>query len=261
MVSNLFNVKDKIVMVTGGGSGIGYGISLGFIKNGSKVYICSRDFEKCKKTADELTKIGPGKCIAIKADLSKLSDIKSLFQEFEKYESSLDCLVNNSGANWGEELEKYPDLAWDKVLNLNVKAVFNTSVAALPFLKKNASAQDPSRIINIGSIDGIRVPRLETYAYSASKAAVHQLTRTLADRLAPEHILVNAIAAGPFMSKMTKQTFTQFEDLVKSSVATGRFGNNEDLEGLLVFLTSRASTYITGAIIPLEGGVLIKSNL
>ncbi|EGC36774.1 hypothetical protein DICPUDRAFT_77576 [Dictyostelium purpureum] len=263
MVSQLFDVSNKVILVTGGGSGIGYGISLGYVKNGCKVYICSRDFEKCKKTAEELSKIGPGKCIAIKADLSKNAEIKVLFKEFSKYEDHLDCLVNNSGCNWGEDLENYPEHAWDKVMNLNVKAVFYTSLEALPFLKKNASPDSPSRIINIGSVDGIRVPNLETYAYSTSKAALHQLTKVLANKLAGEdyNILVNVIACGPFMSKMTQKTFTDFKDIIIGSIATGRFGNNDDLEGLCVFLTSKASNYITGSVIPLEGGLLIKPNL
>ncbi|KAF2072426.1 hypothetical protein CYY_006261 [Polysphondylium violaceum] len=260
-MSNLFNVKDRVILVTGGGSGIGYGISLGLVKNGAKVYICSRDIKKCDQVANELNTMGPGKCVALQSDLSKAEDCKSVIEKLLKYEDHLDVLINNSGCNWGEPMETYPDKAWDKVLALNLKSIFHLTVAALPLLKKNATVDNPSQVINIGSIDGIRVPILETYAYSSSKAAVHQLTRVLANRLAPDYILVNAIAAGPFMSKMTKQTFEKFNDEVVSSVALNRLGDHLDLEGLLVFLSSRASKYITGAIIPLDGGVLIQAHL
>eukprot|EP01132_Coremiostelium_polycephalum_P006016 gene6016-7496_t len=248
--------------VTGGGSGIGYGISLGLVKNGVKVYICSRDFDKCQKVAQELTKLGPGSCVAIKADLSKVIDCKKVVHEIKSNgDNHLDILVNNSGCNWGEEIEKYPELGWDKVMNLNVKSIFYLTVECLPLLKEKAGKDDPSRVINIGSIDGVRVPYLETYAYSASKAAVHQLTRTLANKLASDHILVNAIACGPFLSKMTKQTFETHNDVIIQNIPLGRYGDNQDLEGLLVFLSSKASKWITGALIPLDGGVLIKANL
>ncbi|EFA79451.1 Rhamnolipids biosynthesis 3-oxoacyl-[acyl-carrier protein] reductase [Heterostelium album PN500] len=225
---SLFDIKGKVALVSGGGSGIGLGISAALIKHGAKVYICSRDFKKCEATAQELTKIGPGTCIAIAADISKVDQLVWF------------GLVNNSGCNWAAELEEFPDSGWDKVMNLNVKAVFNLTVACLPLLRVKATNADPSRVINIGSIDGIRIPSLDTYSYSASKAAVHQLTKTLANRLAHENITVNAIAAGPFMSKMTKVTFEKFHDAVTASVALGRMGDNEDLEGITIFLSSKA---------------------
>ncbi|GAM19890.1 hypothetical protein SAMD00019534_030650 [Acytostelium subglobosum LB1] len=257
----LFQVKGKVCLVTGGGSGIGYGMALALVKHGAKVYICSRDMKKLQATADELTKRGPGSCYAIEADISKQENCKKVAEAIAAKETRLDVLVNNSGCVWGEALETFPDSAWDKVIGLNVKAVFNMTVACLSLLRAKATVDDPSHVINIGSIDGIRVPVLETYSYSASKAAVHQLTRTLANRLATDYILVNAVACGPFHSKMTKSTFEQFRDTILDGVALGRFGDNDDLEGMTIFLSSRASKYVTGAIIPLEGGVLIKANL
>eukprot|EP01133_Synstelium_polycarpum_P003953 gene3953-4578_t len=259
--NDLFSVKNKVVLVTGGGAGIGLGISTAYVKHGAKVYICSRDFNKLRESADALTKMGPGSCIAIQADISKQSECKRVAEEISKLETHLDILVNNSGCVWAEELESFSDAGWDKVMNLNVKSVFHMTVACLPLMRVLATNADPSRVINIGSIDGIRVPILETYSYSASKSAVHQLTRTLANKLAPENIVVNAIAAGPFYSKMTKVTFDRFSDVITGGVALGRMGDNQDLEGISIFLGSKSSKWITGAIIPLEGGVLIKANM
>jgi NAD(P)-dependent dehydrogenase (short-subunit alcohol dehydrogenase family) len=163
--------------------------------------------------------------------------------------------VNNAGANWGEAIETYPDDAWDKVLALNVKGVFHTTRSLLPQLAAAASAADPARVINIGSIDGIQVPAMETYAYSASKAAVHHLTRALAKKLAPQKITVNAVAPGPFESKMMAATLDRFRDGIVASCPMGRIGEPGDMAGVAIYLASRAGSYVTGAVIPVDGGI------
>ena len=164
-------------------------------------------------------------------------------------------LVNNAGANWGAPIDQYPDEAFDKVFALNVKGVFNLTRFLTPLLQKAASDDDPARVINIGSIDGLQAPMLETYAYSSSKAAVHQLTRVLARRLAPQRITVNAIAPGPFESKMMAETLQRFGDQIRSSNPLGRIGRPEDMAGTAIFLASRAGAYLTGAVIPVDGGI------
>jgi NAD(P)-dependent dehydrogenase (short-subunit alcohol dehydrogenase family) len=164
-------------------------------------------------------------------------------------------LVNNAGANWGAPLAEYPDASFEKVLALNVKGVFNLTRALVPLLEKGAADGDPARVINIGSIDGIQVPALETYAYSASKAAVHHLTRVLAKRLAPSRVTVNAVAPGPFESKMMAATLDNFRDAIVQGCPLGRIGEPEDMAGVAIYLASRAGAYLTGAVIPVDGGI------
>src|SRR6185503_10686476 len=195
-----------------------------------------------------------GSCTALPADLGGEAGAHALADALSARESALHVLVNNAGANWGAPLAEYPDSAWDKVLALNVKGVFHLSRLLLPQLEKGARPGDPARIINIGSIDGLQVPVLETYAYSASKAAVHHLTRALAHKLAP-NITVNAIAPGPFESKMMAETLTRFRDVIISSCPMGRIGEPEDMAGTAIFLASRAGAYLTGAVIPVDGGI------
>jgi NAD(P)-dependent dehydrogenase (short-subunit alcohol dehydrogenase family) len=169
-------------------------------------------------------------------------------------EDRLHILVNNAGATWGAPLESFDDAAWDRVLSLNVKAVFHLTKSLVPLLEAGASEEDPSRVINIGSIDGLRVPPLETYSYSASKAAVHQLTRHLARRLAPV-ITVNAIAPGPFPSKMMAATLAAHGDEIAANAPLRRIGRPDDVAGTAIFLSSRAGSYLTGAVIPVDGGI------
>jgi NAD(P)-dependent dehydrogenase (short-subunit alcohol dehydrogenase family) len=175
-------------------------------------------------------------------------------------ESRLDILVNNAGANWGAPLAEYPDAAWDKVLALNLKAVFHLTRACLPLLRAAATAANPARVINIGSIDGLHVPLLETYAYSSSKAAVHHLTRVLAMRFAPDHVTVNAVAPGPFESKMMHETLERFRDAIVSSCPLGRIGEPEDMAGVAIYLASRAGAYLTGVVIPVDGGITVRAS-
>lgn len=252
-MKNLFNVSGKIVLVTGGSRGIGFMIARGFVENGAKVYISARKREELESAKAGLAKFGT--VIAVQADLSTEAGCKSLAAEIARNEPALHVLVNNAGANWGAPLAEYPDDAWDKVLALNVKSVFHLTRTLLPQLKAAATPDDPARVINIGSVDGLHVPLLETYAYSASKAAVHHLTRTLARRLVGEHVTVNAVAPGPFQSKMMKKTLEDFGEAIIASVPRGRIGQPEDMAGVAIYLASRAGAYVTGAVIPVDGGM------
>jgi len=258
----LYDVNGKVVFISGGARGIGYMIAHAFVTGGARVIISSRDEKACKKASEDLTKIGPGSCYYISGDLSKDDECNRVAEELSKKESQLDVLVNNSGANWGGDIETYPGSAFDKVLALNVKSVFLLTRNLMPLLEKAAeNTKKPASVINIGSIDGVRAPSLETYAYSASKSAVHQLTRVMAGHLAKRSIKVNAIAAGPFDTKMMAHVLSQFRDEVAASVPLGRIGNSDDIGALAVFLGSAGSQWLTGAIIPLDGGLLVSSNL
>ena len=252
-MKDLFNVRGKVVIVTGGSRGIGLMIARGFVANGAKVYISARKREELDAASTELAR--DGTVVALPADLSSEAGCNALAAEIARREPALHVLVNNAGANWGAPLAEYPDDAWNKVLALNVKSVFHLTRALVPQLKAAATASDPARVINIGSVDGLHVPPLETYAYSASKAAVHHLTRTLARRLAAEHVTVNAIAPGPFESKMMKKTLEDFGDAIVASVPRGRIGQPEDMAGVAIYLASRAGAYVTGAVIPVDGGM------
>lgn len=252
-MKNLFSVEGKVALVTGGSRGIGLMIARGFVENGACVYVASRKADECEKVAKELSKYGD--CHGIAADLSTQDGAKKLADEVGKRTSKLDVLVNNAGANWGAPMAEYPDAAWDKVLGLNVKGVFHLTVACLPLLEKSASDADPARVINIGSIDGIQVPMLETYAYSASKAAVHHMTRVMAMQLAGKRITVNAVAPGPFESKMMAATLDRFKDAIVASCPLGRIGEPEDMAGIAIYLASRAGAYVTGTVIPVDGGI------
>jgi NAD(P)-dependent dehydrogenase (short-subunit alcohol dehydrogenase family) len=252
-MQDLFDVSGKVVLVTGGSRGIGLMIARGFVEHGARVYISSRKQEVCDEVAGELAT--SGQCISLPADLSTEAGALNLASAISERESKLHVLVNNAGANWGAPLAEYPDSAWDKILALNVKAIFHLTRHLEPSLAATASAADPARVINIGSIDGLHVPALETYAYSTSKAAVHHLTRVLARKLAEKHITVNAVAPGPFQSKMMKETLELFEDAIVASVPLRRIGQPEDMAGVALYLASRAGAYVTGAVIPVDGGL------
>jgi NAD(P)-dependent dehydrogenase (short-subunit alcohol dehydrogenase family) len=251
-MSDLFSIEGKVALVTGGSRGIGLMIARGYAEAGARVYVSSRKAEACEEAAHELSKVGTA--VALPADVSSEAGARRLAEEIASRESILHVLVNNAGANWGAPLAEFPDSAWDKVLALNLKAIFHLTRALLPRLEAAASAGDPARVINIGSIDGLHVPALETYAYSASKAAVHHLTRVLAKKLAPK-VAVNAVAPGPFESKMMAATLERFGDLIASQCPLGRIGRPDDMAGVAIYLASRAGAYLTGAVIPVDGGI------
>ena len=251
----LFSIAGKVALVTGGSRGIGLMIAEAYVKSGAKVYISSRKVEACEAIAKTLS--GVGECVALPADLSTEEGCVALAKSLAEREPALDILVNNAGANWGEDISTFPSSAWDKVLGLNVKSPFMLTRDLIPALIKASKPGDPARVINIGSIDGIKTPHFETYAYSASKSAIHQMTKHLALQLAPK-ITVNAIAPGPFESKMTEYMFEHFMDTVINTCPMGRIGNPDDMAGLSILLASRAGAYMTGTVIPVDGGICIR---
>lgn len=252
-MSDLFSIEGKTALVTGGSRGIGLMIARGFVEAGAKVYISSRKADVCDQVAAELSEVGD--CSSLPADLATEEECIRLAGEISSREERLHILVNNAGANWGAPLREFPASAWDKVLDLNVKAPFFLTRALLPLLTAAQTPGDPARVINIGSIDGIQVPALNTYSYSSSKAAVHHLTRVLAKELAPQGITVNAVAPGPFESKMMAETLRNFGDAIVQSCPLGRIGEADDMAGVAIYLASRAGAYLTGTVIPVDGGI------
>jgi NAD(P)-dependent dehydrogenase (short-subunit alcohol dehydrogenase family) len=255
MNADLFDVSGKRALVTGGSRGIGLMIARGLVQAGARVIVSSRKSADVEGAAAELAKLG--ECVAIPGDISTQEGAQELARAAsEHFDGTLDLLVNNAGAVWGAALEEFPAGGWEKVLHTNVEGIFHLTVALLPALRANADAEDPARVINIGSIDGLRTPSVENYSYSASKAAVHMLTRHLAKRLASEQITVNAIAPGPFESKMMSiLEDPQARSAIESDVPLGRIGRPDDVVGLTLLLASRAGSYLTGAVIPLDGGI------
>ena len=264
-INDLFSVDGKIALVTGGSRGIGEMIAAGYLANGAKVYISSRKAEACDATAQRLMGAHGGECVSSPADLSGLDGIDALVAEISKHEDHLDILVNNAGVSWGAPLAEFPEKGWDKVMDTNVKGVFFLIQQLLPLLEAGATAVDPSRIINIGSIDGIRSPAFETYSYGPSKAAVHALTRQLGGKLAPRHVIVNAIAPGPFPTWMLSTGVgtggdvegTDWDALGRTN-PRGRVGTPEDIAGLAIFLSSRAGAFTVGDVITCDGGIVVS---
>ena len=252
-LARLFGLEGKTALVTGGTRGIGMMIARGLLQAGADVVISSRKADACEQAVSALSEFGPVR--AIPADLSRQEECARLAGEVLGGSETLDILVNNAGATWGEPLESVPAAAWDRVLDLNVKSPFWMVQALVPALRKAGTPDDPARIINIGSIDGIHVSPMPTYSYSASKAAIHQLTRVLAKELGPQHITVNAVAPGPFPSKMMAATLDAFGDAIAAGAPMRRIGRDDDMAGIAVFLASRAGAYINGAIIPVDGGI------
>jgi NAD(P)-dependent dehydrogenase (short-subunit alcohol dehydrogenase family) len=252
--AELFSIRGKTAVVTGGSRGIGKMIATGFVTAGARVYICARKSDACDATAAELSKLGD--CFSIPADLSTEAGAEGLVHSVSEQEPKLDILVNNAGAAWGAPLEEYPDSAFDKVLNVNVKGIFHLTRLFLPLLRAAAADSERARVINIGSVDGLKVPRTENYAYSASKAAVHMLTRHLAFALVGDRVNVNAIAPGLFPSRMTAYLFESDSAAeVVDRIPMKRAGTLEDIAGTAIYLSSRASAYLTGVVLPVSGGI------
>jgi len=252
-MNDLFLLNNKSALVTGGSRGIGEMIATGFVSNGVKTYISSRKADACDATAERLSE--QGECISIPCDLSSMEGVRYLADAIAEREESLDILVNNAGATWGEPLESFPESGWDKIMAINLKAPFFLTQALLPALEKAATHENPARVINIGSIDGLHVNSLPTFSYASSKAGVHHLTRSLAAHLASRHINVNAIAPGPFESKMMAHTLKTAGDKIVQMVPRKRIGEPSDMAGAAIFLSSKASAYITGVVLPVDGGI------
>jgi 2-deoxy-D-gluconate 3-dehydrogenase len=264
-IDDLFSVKDKVVVVTGGSRGIGEMIAAGFLENGAKVYISSRKAEACDAAAARLAADHGGTCVSLPANLADLDGIDGFTERLRSHESRVDVLVNNAGVSWGASLEEFPESGWDKVMDTNVKGVFFLTQRLLPMLEAGATSDDPSRVINIGSIDGLRPPTFSTYSYGPSKAAVHALTRQLASELVKRNILVNAIAPGPFPTWMLSTgvgTGGDVEgtdwDAIGRQMGRGRIGTPQDIAGLAIFLASRAGAFTVGEVITCDGGIVVS---
>jgi NAD(P)-dependent dehydrogenase (short-subunit alcohol dehydrogenase family) len=254
-MKNLFDVSGKVAVVTGGSRGIGAMIARGFVENGVKVYITSRKEEELRAAEAELSALG--ECVAIPSDLSTLEGVTAFADEITEREGKLDILVNNAGATWGATVDDFPENGWDKIMDLNVKSLFFLTQKLLPALRAAGSDEDPARVINIGSINGFTNPHMNNYSYSASKAAVHHLTRHLAADLAAEHVNVNAIAPGFFPSKMTAHMLE--DEALVAEIPRGRLGNPEDAAGTAIYLCSRASAWVCGHTLALDGGYLARA--
>ena len=257
-VSSLFSIRGKIALVTGGSRGIGLMIARGYVEAGATVYITSRTAEVCDAVAEELSTVG--RCISLPNDLSTMEGVENLVREISEREEELHILVNNAGAAWGEPIETFPEKGFDKITDLNLKSLFFLTRDLLPMLEKAAIPDDPARVINIGSIDGLRVPFVPNFSYAAAKAAVHQLTRMLAVHLGGRKITVNAVAPGFFPSKMTRHLLENYRETFEKACPLGRIGEPADMAGIAIFLASRAASYINGAVIPVDGGHSLKTE-
>jgi NAD(P)-dependent dehydrogenase (short-subunit alcohol dehydrogenase family) len=248
----LFDLKGKVAVVSGGSRGIGLMMARGLLQAGACVYISSRGAEAGQAAVEELSQYGV--VMSVPADLSREDECARLAAEVGQSEERVHVLVNNAGTNWAAPLAEFPSVGWDKVVDLNLKTPFYLTRAFLPLLEAAGTADDPARVINVGSIDGLRVPEFHTYSYAATKAGLHQLTRVLARELGPRHITVNAVAPGPFESKMMAVTLAEMGEQIAAEAPLGRIGRPDDMAGVAVFLSGRGGAYVTGAVIPVDGG-------
>jgi NAD(P)-dependent dehydrogenase (short-subunit alcohol dehydrogenase family) len=253
-IETLFSVQDLAVVVTGGSSGIGYMIAEGFVANGARVFICARNAQKCTLAAAALR--AQGECVAIPADLTTLGGRQQLVERVTQETSTLNVLINNAGVARNTEFEGFAEADYDKVMDTNLKAPFFLTGAFLPLLRAASRSGAPARVINVGSNDGLRVPKPEQrgFAYGPSKAALHHLTRVLALRYGPEQITVNAIAPGPFESEMMQPVLARYRSEIEGSCPLRRIGKPSDMAGVAIYLASAAASYVTGAVIPVDGG-------
>ena len=265
-MKDIFSVAGKTVVVTGGSRGIGEMIAAGFLASGAKVYISSRKADVCDATAKRLMEEFGGECVSIPADLSGVPGAEALVAGISANEKKVDVLINNAGATWGDPLDEFPEAGWDKVMDTNVKGVFFLTQKMLPLLRSSASADEPARVVNIGSIDGIKTPAFDNFSYGASKAALHHLPRQLAAHLIKENIICNAIAPGPFPTWMLSagvgfggETEGVDWDSVGQNNPSKRVGGMEDIAGLAIFLSSRAGAYTVGETITCDGGATASS--
>lgn len=249
--TQLFSLKGRTALITGGSRGIGRMIAEGFLAQGARVYISARKAAACDQTAKELSAFGH--CVSLPADVSTVEGAQKLVEAYAKHEGTLDILVNNAGAAWGAPYAEFPESGWDKVVDLNLKTPFFLTQALTPMLKK-AATDHLAKVINIASIDGISVNPQETYSYAASKAGLIQLTRRMALRLAQDRIVVSAIAPGAFASDMNKDA-RDHGDEVKGRIPAGRIGVPEDMAGAAIYLASRAGDYVMGSTLVVDGGV------
>ena len=256
--THLFSLAGKTALITGGSRGIGKMIADGFVAQGARVYISSRKADACKQTAEELSR-GGGTCIALPMDVSTVDGARGLAASYAAHESSLDILVNNAGAAWLAGFDDFPEKGWYKVMDLNVKSPFFVTQALAGPLRAAARPDRPAKVINIASIDGIYLTPIETYSYAASKSALIQLTRLMASRLARDHIVVSAIAPGPFKSEMNIRA-RDHEAEVAAQVPAQRIGTDLDMAGAAIFLASRAGDYVVGSVITVDGGIAFASS-
>lgn len=260
-LEDLFSVTGKKALVTGGATGIGRMIATALVNAGADVMIASRKGADCAATAAELN--ARGKAEGFAGDVGTEAGVEALAEEVRRRTDRLDILVNNAGTSWGAPFASFPYSGWTKVLSVNVIGLFHLTRALMPLLDKAASPDDPARIINLGSVMGTQPLADDAYSYTASKAAVHHLTRTLAIEFAGRHITVNAFAPGPFQSRMTAFA-TATEDqaaTVGANVPLGRIGRPDDIAGATLYLVSRAGSYVTGAILPIDGGQSVQHGM
>jgi NAD(P)-dependent dehydrogenase (short-subunit alcohol dehydrogenase family) len=256
--SKLFSLEGRTALITGGSRGIGKMIAEGFVAQGARVYISSRKADVCRQTAEELSR-GGGTCIALPMDVSTVEGARGLATTFAAHEPKLDILVNNAGAAWLAGFDDFPEKGWDKVMDLNVKSPFFVTQALAVPLRAAASHARPAKVINIASIDGIYLTPIETYSYAASKSALIQLTRLMAARLVKDHIVVSAIAPGPFKSDMNIRA-RDFEAETAAMVPLRRIGSDLDMAGAAIFLASRAGDFVVGSVITVDGGIAFAAS-
>jgi len=257
-IETLFGLKGKTALITGGATGIGRMAAEALVRAGARVLIASRTGKACVAVAEELNALGAkGGVEGFAGDVGSEAGVDALITEVTARSDQLHILMNNAGRTWGAPIGEHPYEAWDKLLSLNVQGMFHLTQQLLPLLKAASTAEDPARVVNVGSVMGDIPKGTSTYSYAVSKGAVHHMTRVLSNDLAPEGITVNAIAPGPFVSKMTAFALGTEEGKAESAkgVPLGRVGSPEDVAGALQYLCGRGGAYVSGAILPLSGGM------